>query len=159
MSDQKNPVTPSGYKRLQEDLKRMKSEERPKAIQAIAEARGHGDLSENAEYDAAKEKQGILEAKIRELEDNLARAVVIDPATIDSATVTFGAKVNLLDLDNETKVSYQIVGDLESDLKIGRISINSPIGKALIGKSVGDVVEAHTPKGIRELEVLEINYE
>lgn len=159
MPEQKIPMTPGGYKRLLEELKRLKNEERPKAIQAIAEARGHGDLSENAEYDAAKEKQGILEARIRAFEDQLARAQVIDPSTIDSSTITFGAKVRLLDLETEVKISYQIVGDIESDLKQGKISISSPIGKALIGKASGDVVEVQTPRGVREFEILEINYE
>ena len=152
-------MTPGGYKRLQEELKRLKNEERPKAIQAIAEARGHGDLTENAEYDAAKEKQGILEARIRDFENQLALAQVIDPSTIDSTTITFGAKVKLLDLETEVKISYQLVGDVESDLKQGKISVSSPIGKALIGKAPGDVVEVQTPRGVRELEILEINYE
>ena len=159
MSERKIPMTPSGYKFLQEEIRRLKSEERPRVIQAIAEARGHGDLSENAEYDAAKDKQGIVEAKIRDLEDQIARAQVIDPSTINSSTITFGAKVKLLDLDSKAKVTYQIVGDIESDLKQGKISISSPIGKALIGKIVGDVVEVQAPRGIRELEVLEITYE
>ena len=159
MNEQKMPMTPGGYKRLQEELKRLKNEERPKAIQAIAEARGHGDLTENAEYDAAKEKQGILEARIRDFENQLALAQVIDPSTIDSTTITFGAKVKLLDLETEVKISYQLVGDVESDLKQGKISVSSPIGKALIGKAPGDVVEVQTPRGVRELEILEINYE
>ena len=159
MSLEKIPITPQGFKRLQEELKRLKNVERPKAIEAIAEARGHGDLSENAEYDAAKERQGMLEARIRELDDQLARSRIIDPSTLNSDKVVFGAIVKLLDLGTELKVSYQLVGDPESDLKEGRISISSPIGKALVGKSVGDVVEVHTPRGVRELEILEIRFE
>jgi transcription elongation factor GreA len=140
------------------DLKRLKSVERPANILAIEEARAHGDLSENAEYSAAKEKQSFLEGKIIELEDKIARAQIIDISKICEEKIVFGAKIKLMDLDIGTEVSYQIVGDTESDISKGKISISSPIAKALIGKRVGDEVTINVPKGKREFEVLDIVY-
>ncbi|RZD17462.1 MAG: transcription elongation factor GreA [Candidatus Acididesulfobacter guangdongensis] len=140
------------------DLKRLKSVERPANILAIEEARAHGDLSENAEYSAAKEKQSFLEGKIIELEDKIARAQIIDISKICEEKIVFGAKIKLMDLDIGTEVSYQIVGDTESDISKGKISISSPIAKALIGKHVGDEVTINVPKGKREFEVLDIVY-
>ncbi len=140
------------------DLKRLKSVERPANILAIEEARAHGDLSENAEYSAAKEKQSFLEGKIIELEDKIARAQIIDISKICEEKIVFGAKIKLMDLDIGTEVSYQIVGDTESDISKGKISISSPIAKALIGKCVGDEVTINVPKGKREFEVLDIVY-
>ncbi len=140
------------------DLKRLKSVERPANIKAIEEAIAHGDLSENAEYHSAKEKQGFLQGKILELEDKIARAQVIDVAKICEEKVVFGAKVSLLDLNSDKEVSYQIVGDTESSIKNGKISISSPIAKALIGKCVGDEVTIKVPNGVREFEILDIKY-
>ena len=140
------------------DLKRLKSVERPANILAIEEARAHGDLSENAEYSAAKEKQSFLEGKIIELEDKIARAQIIDISKICEEKIVFDAKIKLMDLDIGTEVSYQIVSDTESDISKGKISISSPIAKALIGKRVGDEVTINVPKGKREFEVLDIVY-
>ncbi len=155
---QRYPMTPIGYKKLQETLKHLKEVERPANIREIEEARAHGDLSENAEYDAAKERQGFLEAKIRELESKLALAQVIDPATLSGDTVKFGATVTLLDLDSDQEVIYTIVGEDESDIQRGRISYTSPVARALIGKEEGDDVEVRTPKGIRSYEILKVEY-
>ena len=150
------PMTVEGYKALETELQRLKSQERPRIIQAIAEARAHGDLSENAEYHAAKEAQGMNEAKVAELEDKLGRADVIDTTKLSGDSVKFGATVKLVDEDTEEEVTYKLVGDLEADVKSGKVSISSPIARALIGKAVGDVVEVTTPKGSRSYEILKI---
>ncbi|MHB1697114.1 MAG: transcription elongation factor GreA [bacterium] len=151
-------ITKEGYDNLIKDLKRLKSVERPANIKAIEEAIAHGDLSENAEYHSAKEKQSFLQGKIIELEDRIARAQVIDVSKICEEKVVFGAKVKLLDLNTDKEVSYQIVGDAESNLKEGKISISSPIAKALIGKCTGDDVKINVPNGIKEFEILDIKY-
>ena len=153
------PLTPQGYQKLQEELKRLKAEERPKNIAAIEEARGHGDLSENAEYDAAKEQQQQLDRKIKDIEDRLARAQVIRPEDVKGDRVVFGATVVLNDLGRDRKVTYQIVGETETDSSQGKISIKSPIGKAVIGKSKGEMFYVETPAGEREYEVEEIRFE
>jgi len=147
MAMERVPMTVEGYKTLEAELLRLKSEERPRIIQAIAEARAHGDLSENAEYHAAKEAQGLNEAKVAELEDKLSRADIVDPAKMSGSTIKFGATVTLVDEDTEEKVKYKIVGDLEASVKEGKISISSPIARALIGKSKGESAEVTTPKG------------
>ena len=153
-------LTVVGAERLRGELKILKSEDRPKVIAAIAEARSHGDLSENAEYDAAKEQQGFIEGRISELEANLSIAEVIDPVKIgQEGKVVFGAKVKLFDLDQDTAVNYQLVGNLEADLSFGRISISSPIGKAMLGKLVGDEIEVAAPGGARAYEILDVVYE
>ncbi|MBW2471967.1 MAG: transcription elongation factor GreA [Deltaproteobacteria bacterium] len=152
------PMTVEGYKALETELQRLKSQERPRIIQAIAEARAHGDLSENAEYHAAKEAQGMNEAKVAELEDKLGRADVIDPTKLSGDSVKFGATVALVDEDTEEEVTYKLVGDLEADVKSGKVSISSPIARALIGKAVGDSVEVTTPKGSRSYEILKISW-
>lgn len=152
------PMTVDGYKKLEAELLRLKSEERPRIIQAIAEARAHGDLSENAEYHSAKEAQGLNEAKVADLEDKLSRADVIDPTKLSGDRVKFGATVTLVDEDTEDKVKYKIVGDLEASVKEGKISISSPIARALIGKAKGDTAEVTTPKGSRSYEVLKIEW-
>jgi len=151
-------ITKEGYDNLIKDLKRLKSVERPANIKAIEEAIAHGDLSENAEYHSAKEKQSFLQGKIMELEDRIARAQVIDVSKICEEKVVFGAKVKLLDLNTDKEVSYQIVGDAESNLKEGKISISSPIAKALIGKCTGDDVKINVPNGVKEFEILDIKY-
>ncbi|MDA8303877.1 MAG: transcription elongation factor GreA [Deltaproteobacteria bacterium] len=152
------PITKEGYSSMVKELKRLKSVERPANIKAIEEARAHGDLSENAEYHAAKERQSFLEGKIMELEDKIARAQVIDISKICEEKVVFGAFVKLLDLNADCEVEYQIVGDLESNIKECKISISSPIAKALIGKCVGDEVTINVPKGVKEFEILDIKY-
>jgi transcription elongation factor GreA len=154
----KVPMTVEGYAALEAELQRLKSVERPRIIQAIAEARSHGDLSENAEYHAAKEQQGMNEAKVADLEDRLSRADVIDVSKLSGTTVMFGATVQLEDEDTEEKVTYKIVGEYESDVKKGKISITSPIARALIGKSKGASVEVTTPRGARSYEILSIKY-
>lgn len=154
------PMTINGAKQLQDELTRLKTIERPKVIQAIAEARSHGDLSENAEYDAAKEKQAFIEGRIADIEDRLSRAHIIDTAKINhEGRIIFGATVRLLDLESENEVVYQIVGDDEADLKVAKISVNSPVAKSLIGKEVGSIVEVIAPSGIREYEVLDFTLE
>lgn len=155
---EKVPMTASGYDALATELKRRTAEERPKIIQAIAEARSHGDLSENAEYHAAKDQQSHNEGRIAELEDKLSRSEVIDLSKLSGDTVKFGAKVTLVDEDTDEKKVYQIVGDVEADVKNGRISISSPIARALIGKSVGDSVEVAAPGGARGYEILKIKF-
>lgn len=155
----KFPLTVVGAEKLRTELQRLKSVERPAVIQAIAEARAQGDLSENAEYDAAKEKQGFIEGRIAELEGKLANAQIIDPTTLDAdGRIVFGATVELEDVDSGTVVSYQIVGDDEADIKAGKISVSSPIARALIGKYAGDSVEVHAPGGLRGYEVLDVQY-
>ena len=153
------PLTVRGAQRLKDELQRLKSVERPAVITAIAEARAQGDLSENAEYDAAKEKQGFIEGRIAEIEGKLASAQVIDPSTLDAGgRIVFGATVQLEDLEAGDTVTYQIVGDDEADIKDGKISVSSPIARALIGKVVGDVAEVKAPGGLREYEVLGVRY-
>jgi len=153
------PLTRRGAEQLRAELQRLKSVERPAVIQAIAEARAQGDLSENAEYDAAKDKQGFIEGRIKEIDGKLAAAQVIDPATLDAdGRVVFGATVELEDEDSGSRVTYQIVGDDEADLKLGLISISSPISRALIGKTAGDVAEVQAPGGIRRWEVIGVRY-
>jgi len=154
------PLTRRGAELLREELQRLKSVERPAVINAIAEARAHGDLSENAEYAAARERQGFVEGRIGELEAKLANAQVIDPKLLDAdGRVVFGATVTLEDLDSGEKASYQIVGDDEADIKAGKISVSSPIARALIGRSAGDTAEVRAPSGVREVEILEVRYE
>ncbi len=154
----KIPMTAAGFERLQEELKRLKSVDRPAIIRAIAEARDHGDLSENAEYHSARERQSFIEGRVLELEDKIARAEVIDVSKLSGKTVTFGATVSLEDEDTEEKVKYQIVGDFEADVRQGRISIGSPIARALIGKKAGDSVEVNTPRGARSYEILKVAF-
>ena len=159
MNSERILLTSEGAERLRAELKNLKSVERPKVIAAIAEARSHGDLSENAEYDAAKEQQGFIEGRIAELESSLSMAEIIDPKSIAvSGKVVFGAHVKLYDIDKDAEVDYQLVGNLEADLDRGRISISSPIGKALLGSLEGDEVEFAAPGGKRTYEVLEIHY-
>lgn len=156
---QKFPMTPNGAKLLQEELARLKSIERPHVIQAIAEARSHGDLSENAEYDAAKEKQGFIEGRISEIESKLSQAQIIDLSTVDSSgKIVFGATIAILDLESDEEISYQIVGDDEADVKLGKISVNTPVARSLIGKSCGDVVEVRVPNGVKEYEIMAVRF-
>ncbi len=153
-------LTVIGAEKLRAELHRLKTVERPNVIQAIAEARSHGDLSENAEYEAAKERQGFIEGRISEVEAKLGNATVIDPKTLDAdGRCVFGATVEIEDTDSGDATTYQIVGEDEADIKAGRISVTSPTGRALIGKSVGDVVEVQTPGGRREFEILGVRYE
>ncbi|HUH88067.1 MAG TPA: transcription elongation factor GreA [Pusillimonas sp.] len=153
------PLTASGAERLQKELHRLKTVERPEVINAIAEARAQGDLSENAEYEAARERQAFVEGRIQELESTLSNAQVIDPTTLDvEGTAVFGATVQIEDLESGERLTYQIVGDAEADIRSNRISISSPVARALIGKSEGDVVEVRAPAGIREYEVVGISY-
>lgn len=154
----KVPMTPEGHKKLQERLKHLKAVERPKVIQAIEEARGQGDLSENAEYDAAKEHQLQLSEEIKRIEHDLSLAHIIDPSTLDHKKIVFGATVKLENIDNGEEKSFKIVGSYEADLKHGKISIESPIARALIGKETGDEIKVKTPAGIREYEILEVSY-
>lgn len=153
----KYPMTQSGFTALQEELKTLKTEVRPKVIQDIAEARAHGDLSENAEYDAAREKQSMVEGRIRELEVKLGSAQVIDSSQFDGSKVIFGVTVTIVDADSGEKQTWTLVGEDEADLKKSKISISSPLARALIGKSVGDQLEIRTPKGIKECEIIEIS--
>ena len=155
---EKVPMTTEGYKKLEAELQRLKVEERPRIIQQIADAREHGDLSENAEYHAAKDAQGLNEAKVAEIEDKIGRAEVIDTSKLRGNTVKFGATVALEDEDSGDKVKYKIVGEHEANVRDGKISINSPIARALIGKSKGDSAEVTTPKGTRSYEILKIEY-
>ena len=157
MSD-RVPMTPRGKKMLEEKLKHLKSVERPKNILDIETARAHGDLSENAEYSAAKEKQGQIHAMIQVIEYHLGAAHVIDPATIESDKIVFGATVTLLNLDTDEKVTYTIVGKHEAKIEEGSVSIESPIARALIGKTEGDEARVQTPKGIREFEIIDVKY-
>jgi transcription elongation factor GreA len=153
------PLTRRGAEKLKEELHRLKTVERHAVIQAIAEARAQGDLSENAEYDAAKDKQGFIEGRIAELEGKLAAAQVIDPSSLDAdGKVVFGATVDLEDEDSGTKATYQIVGDDEADLKLGLISISSPIARALIGKEAGDIAEVQAPGGLKNWEIVQVRY-
>ena len=153
------PLTKRGADQLRDELQRLKSVERPAVINSIAEARAQGDLSENAEYDAAKEKQGFIEGRIAELESKLAAAQIIDPSVLDAdGRVVFAATVDLEDLDSGDSVTYQIVGDDEADIDHGLISVSSPIARALIGKTEGDVAEVQAPGGVREYEIISVRY-
>lgn len=155
----KFPMTAGGYSALEEELKRRQQVERPRIIQTIAEARTHGDLSENAEYHAAKEAQALNEGRIAELEDRLSRAEVIDVSKLSGNTIKFGATVTLVDEDTDEKKTYQIVGESEADVKAGRVSITSPTARALIGKKIGDSVEVHTPGGGKSYEILNVAFQ
>jgi transcription elongation factor GreA len=158
MTKEALPITPQGLQKLKDELKRLKSVERPKIVHEIEVARAHGDLSENAEYHAAKEKQGHIIARMADLEDKISRAHVIDPSTLNHTKVVFGATVRLLDVDSGDEVVYQIVGADESNVKEGKISVHSPIAKSLIGKSADDLVKITTPRGTKEFEILEISF-
>lgn len=151
-------MTVVGYQTLDEELKRLKTVERPAVIAAIAEARSHGDLSENAEYHAAKERQGWIEGQIAEIEDKIARAQVIDVSKLSGKQVKFGATVSVIDEDTEEEARYQIVGDHEADVKSGRISLSSPLSRAMIGKEVGEVVEVNTPGGVKAYEITKVEW-
>jgi transcription elongation factor GreA len=155
---EKVPMTMEGYRMLEAELHRLKVEERPRIIQQIADAREHGDLSENAEYHAAKDAQGLNEARVAELEDKIARAEIIDPSKLSGSTVKFGATVTLEDEESGDKVKYKIVGEDEANLRDGKISISSPIARALIGKSKGDSAEVTTPRGARSYEILKVEF-
>lgn len=155
---QKFPITDKGYAEMIKELRNLKTNERPKVITAIAEAREQGDLSENADYQAAREKQAFIEGRIKELEDKVARSEVIDVAKLSGDVIKFGATVELVDCDTDEKTSYQIVGEYESNLEQGLISFTSPLAKALIGKSVGDYVEVSTPKSFKEYEILAVKF-
>jgi transcription elongation factor GreA len=154
----KIPMTVAGQKALDEELRRLKSEERPAVIAAISEAREHGDLSENAEYHAAKERQGYIEGRVQELEDKLARAQVIDVTKMGGVSVKFGATVTVLDEDTEEQATYQIVGEDEADVHGGKISISSPIARAMINKEVGDVAEVNAPGGLKSYEIMKVEW-
>ena len=151
-------MTAEGFQALDEELKRLKTVERPQVIAAIAEARSHGDLSENAEYHAAKDRQGWIEGRIAEIEDSVARAQVIDVSKLSGDQVKFGATVTVVDEDTEEEARYQIVGEHDADVKGGRISLSSPLSRAMIGKQVGDVVEVNTPNGVRAYEILKLEW-
>lgn len=156
--EEKIPMTAGGYDALSRELERLKSVERPRIVAAIEEARGHGDLSENAEYHSAREQQSFNEGRIAELESAVSRAQVIDPKTLSGDKVMFGATVEVLDCDTDTKHAYQIVGQYEADLEKGLISLLSPIARALIGKNAGDIVEFQTPGGTKSYEILSVKY-
>jgi transcription elongation factor GreA len=153
------PITADGVRKLRAQLHQLKTVERPRIIQEIAAARDHGDISENAEFHAAKEQQGFIEGRIQDLEGQLGRAQVIDPTTLDAeGKVVFGATLDLLGCDGSGKVTYQIVGDLEADITEGKISISSPIARALIGREEGDMVDVNVPDGVRSYEILTVRY-
>ncbi|MFL6753370.1 MAG: transcription elongation factor GreA [Sphingomicrobium sp.] len=156
-SAEKVPMLAEGHRTLTDELKRLKVEERPAIVEAIEEARAHGDLSENAEYHAAKERQGQIEATIADLEDRLSRAMIIDPTTLSGDKVVFGATVTLIDED-EKQVKYQLVGQTEADARVGRISYNSPLGRALIGRQKGEEVEVSTPSGDRYYAIKKVEF-
>ena len=156
---QKYPMTENGAKQLELELQNLKSVIRPSVIAAISEARSHGDLSENAEYDAAKEKQSFTEGRIAEIESKLSHAQIINPQQMGiDGKIIFGATVIITDLENDTEINYQIVGDDEADVKLGKISVNSPVARGLIGKQAGDVIEIHVPSGIKEYEIINVRY-
>ena len=156
----KVPLTVKGAEKLREELHRLKTVDRPWVIGAIAEARAHGDLSENAEYDAAKERQGFIEGRIQEVEGKLSHAQIIDPKLLDAdGRCVFGATLDLEDQDTGDAVTYQIVGEDEADIKAGKISVNSPIARALIGKYAGDIAQVQAPGGMREYEIIDVRYE
>jgi transcription elongation factor GreA len=154
----KIPMTAEGYKALDEEMKNLKTVERPAVIQAISEAREHGDLSENAEYHAAKERQGWIEGRLAEIEDKLARAQVIDVSKLDGDTIKFGATVTVVDEDTDAESVYKIVGEDEADVRSGKISITSPIARAMINKEVGDVIEVNAPGGLKSYEILQVDW-
>ncbi|HLJ65120.1 MAG TPA: transcription elongation factor GreA [Stellaceae bacterium] len=154
----KVPMTADGFNRLQEELKRLKTEDRPAIIRAIAEAREHGDLSENAEYHAARDRQSFIEGRVMELEDKIARAEVIDVSKLSGKIVKFGARVTLADEETEEKRVYQIVGEDEADISQGLLSVTSPLARALIGKGIGESVEVTTPRGARAFEVVKVAF-
>lgn len=154
----KFPITAAGYTRMEAELKQLKTIDRPNVIQAIAEARAHGDLSENAEYSAAREKQSFIEGRIKELEDKISRAEIIDVKTLKGDSVKFGATVTIVDVDTDEESSYQIVSEYEADLKARKISMTAPIARALIGKKTGDSIEVVTPGGTRSYEVLKVAF-
>ncbi len=155
---EKHPMTPQGYDRLRDELRRLKQEERPRVIVAIATAREHGDISENAEYHAAKDQQGMIEARIKELEAKISRAEVIDPKRVSGDRIQFGAEVTVLDEETEKEATYLIVGADEGDIQGGRLSYSSPLARALMGKTVGQSVEINTPSGPRNYEVTKVRY-
>jgi len=152
-------MTPRGYGRLEEELRRLRAEERPRIVREIEQARAHGDISENAEYHAAKERQGQIEARLRQLEDRLARAQVIDPAQQSGDRVLFGATVVLVDVESEERITYTIVGEDEADVNQGLISVTSPVARAIMGREEGSSVQVRVPKGMRELEIVEIRFQ
>ena len=152
------PITSDGISRLQEELKQLRQVERPAVIKAIAAAREHGDLSENAEYHAARERQSFIEGRIAELEDKLTRVEVIDVSKVSGDRVKFGAKVKLADCDTDEEVTYQLVGEYEADINAGLLSISAPLARALIGKSVGDIAEVNSPGGHKDYEIITISY-
>ena len=158
MAVEKIPMTAEGYARLQEEGKHLKSVERPAIIKAIAQAREHGDLSENAEYHAARERQSFIEGRLAEIEDQIARAEVIDVSKLSGDTVKFGAKVTVADEDSGEEQTYQIVGTAEADINHGRLSVSAPLARALIGKSVGDSVEVNTPRGAKSYEIVSVAF-
>ncbi|MDP3440426.1 MAG: transcription elongation factor GreA [Azonexus sp.] len=156
----KVPLTVAGAEKLREELHRLKTIERPSVIAAIAEARSHGDLSENAEYDAAKERQGFVEGRIQEVDGKLSNAQIIDPKLLDAdGRCVFGATVDIEDQDSGNSVTYQIVGEDEADIKVGKVSVSSPMARALIGKYAGDIAQVQAPGGIREFEIIDVRYE
>ena len=158
MAADKFPMTKLGFEKLEEELRHLKGTERSSIIKAIAEAREHGDLSENAEYHAARERQSFVEGRIQELEDKISRAEVIDVTKLTGQNVKFGATITLLDDDTDEKVNYQIVGEDEANIKAGLLSVTSPLARALIGKAIGDTVEVNTPKGAKGYEVVNVAY-
>jgi transcription elongation factor GreA len=153
------PMTPTGHRMLKEELKRLKEVERPANVKAIEEARGHGDLSENADYSAAKEKQSFIEGRVRDLEAKLAFADVIDPTRLSGDRVVFGATVTVEDTETSEQQTYRIVGEDEANIKSGLISVTAPVARAMIGRQVGDTVGVKTPKGLRELEIVDVKFE
>ncbi len=156
----KVPLTVAGAEKLREELHRLKTVERPSVIAAIAEARSHGDLSENAEYDAAKERQGFVEGRIQEVDGKLSNAQIIDPKLLDAdGRCVFGATVDIEDQDSGNSVTYQIVGEDEANIKVGKVSVSSPMARALIGKYAGDIAQVQAPGGIREFEIIDVRYE
>ena len=155
----KIPMTAEGYDRLREELKRLKTVDRPAVIRAIAEAREHGDLAENAEYHSARDRQGFIEGRLAEIEDKIARAEVIDVSKLSGSVIKFGAKVTLADEETDEKTAYQIVGEDEADIRAGRISITSPIARALVAKIEGDVVDVAAPGGTRSYEIVAVRFE
>jgi transcription elongation factor GreA len=154
----KFPISTEGFKKIEAEIKTLKTVERPNVIKAISEARAHGDLKENAEYHAARDKQSFIEGRIQELEDKVARSEVIDISSLSGTTIKFGATVTLVDEDTEEETTYQIVGEYEADISKNRIAITAPIARALIGKTVGDSVEVRAPGGSRQYEILEVDY-
>jgi transcription elongation factor GreA len=155
---QRMPITKQGLAQMEEELKHLKSVARPEVIRAISQAREHGDLSENAEYHAARERQSFIEGRLAELEDKIARSEVIDVSALSGKTVKFGATVTIVDEDTDEELTYQLVGEVESDVWAGRLAVNSPLGRSLIGKSVGDSVDVATPKGDKSYEILKVKF-